>query len=720
MTEKKSTPLQIEDAARLPLPGMAIPGGLAFSPDGRWISYLFSPGGSLVRQLFKYNPISGEHSLLAAPAGAAQGEDNLSPEERLRRERLRQYELGITSYAWSADGRRLLIPLPDGLYVQEDLAGGLERRVEASGGALLDPSFSPDGEWIAYVQNGELWIAPSSGGPPRRLTGGDLPDGKTRGLAEYIAQEEMDRRQGYWWSPDSQRIAFSEVDERQILPYRIMHQGKATTGPQAQEDHRYPFAGGPNAQVRLGVVGLQDGQTAWMDLGPETDLYLARVEWIDASALAAQVEDRVQTRLRLLRCDPLSGATDELLVEQNPVWINLNQLFKPLKDGRFLWGSERSGYQHLYLYEKDGESCRALTQGEWMVESLRAVDETAGLVYFSATLESPLESHLYAVSLAGGTPRRLTQAAGMHNPLVDLKSGRFLDTHDALDQPPTVRLHSLADGSELATLYTPSDPRLAALQLQPPELVSLVNRAGDLLHGALFRPPAEFGPGPYPTVVHVYGGPHAQLAVNAWKTTVMMRAQYLRSHGFLVFVLDNRGSARRGLEFESAVRWNLGDLEVQDQVDGVNWLAAQGLADPGRVGVTGWSYGGYMALMCLCRAPETFQAAVAGAPVTSWDGYDTHYTERYMGLPEANPQGYQSSAVMPFVKDLRGRLLLVHGLIDENVHFRHTARLINALIEARKPYELMLFPDERHGPRKLADRVYLEERITNFFSQSLQ
>ncbi len=502
MTEKKYAPFQIEDAARLPLPGMAIPGGLAFSPDGRWISYLFSPGGSLVRQLFKYDPASGEHSLLAAPASAAQGEETLSPEERLRRERLRQYELGITSYAWSADGRRLLIPLPDGLYVQEGIEGKLERRVEASDGALLDPSFSPDGEWIAYVQNNELWIAPSQGGAARRLTGGESPDGRTRGLAEYIAQEEMDRRQGYWWSPDSQRIAFAEVDESQIHAYRIMHQGKATTGPQAQEDHRYPFAGGPNAQVRLGVVSLADGQVAWMDLGPETDFYLARVDWIDASALAAQVENRAQTRLRLLRCDPLSGAAHELLVEQNPVWINLNQLFKPLKDGRFLWGSERSGYQHLYLYEKDGQSCQALTCGEWMVESLRAVDEPAGLVYFSASLDSPLESHLYAVPLAGGEPHRLTQAAGMHNPLVDVRSGRFLDTHDALDQPPTVRLHALADGRELATLAAPSDPRLAGLQLQPPELVSLVNRAGEVLHGALFRPAAAFGPGPHPTVVH--------------------------------------------------------------------------------------------------------------------------------------------------------------------------------------------------------------------------
>jgi dipeptidyl-peptidase 4 len=220
--------------------------------------------------------------------------------------------------------------------------------------------------------------------------------------------------------------------------------------------------------------------------------------------------------------------------------------------------------------------------------------------------------------------------------------------------------------------------------------------------------------------VMVYGGPHAQLVRNSWLLTANMRAQYLRRSGFLVFVLDNRGSARRGQTFESTIRHELGCVEVDDQVDGVAWLAAQGLADPQRVGVFGWSYGGYMALMCLLRAPEIFRAAVAGAPVTSWDGYDTFYTERYMGTPQSNPQGYERSSVMPYVQNLRGQLLLVHGLIDENVHFRHTARLINALIKARKPYSLLLFPDERHMPRSEDDRIYMEERLRDFFVESVR
>ena len=240
-----------------------------------------------------------------------------------------------------------------------------------------------------------------------------------------------------------------------------------------------------------------------------------------------------------------------------------------------------------------------------------------------------------------------------------------------------------------------------------------------ILHAAIFRPPSRFGPGPYPAIVEVYGGPHVQKITNCWKLAVDMRAQYLSSLGFLVFALDNRGSARRGHEFEAAIHHNLGHPEVDDQVDGVRWLVARGLADPQRVGIYGWSYGGYMAAMCLLRAPETFKVAVAGAPVAAWDGYDTQYTERYMGDPQSNSERYWESSLFAHVSGLEGKLMLVHGLIDENVHFRHTARLINALIEARKSYDLLLFPDERHMPRREQDRIFMEERIADYFIRNL-
>jgi dipeptidyl-peptidase-4 len=347
------------------------------------------------------------------------------------------------------------------------------------------------------------------------------------------------------------------------------------------------------------------------------------------------------------------------------------------------------------------------------------VDEARGLVYFTASQVSPLESHLYVVSLQGGPPRRLTQEAGLHTVCLDHHFQRFVDSHEALTQPPHLTLRSLEDGSLIRSISDPDDPRLARLALQPPEMISFPNREGVILYGAVYRPPASFGAGPHPLIVNVYGGPHVQMVSDSWRLTAAMRNQYLARLGYLVLVVDNRGSARRGLAFESALRGRTGQVEVDDQVDGVHWLVQQGLADPGRVGVYGWSYGGYMAAMCLACASQTFKVAVVGAPVTHWDGYDTHYTEHYMGLPQDNPAGYQDSSVLAHVAEISGKILLVHGLIDENVHFRHTARLVSALIRARKPYELLLFPDERHTPRRLEDRVYMEERIRDFFLHNL-
>jgi dipeptidyl-peptidase-4 len=718
--------IPIEDVARYPLPGAAIPANLAFSPDDRLLTYLFSPQGDLTRQLYAFDPQINQHRLLAEPSGDGLTEENVSLEEVLRRERLRQRELGVTLYAWAESANRLLLPFQGNVYVCDGVDQPLRKILDSQEASIQDAQFSPDGEWVAYVQDAELYVVPSQGGEPRQLTLGARGGGKTHGLAEYIAQEEMHRRHGFWWSLEGRLLAFAEVDETHIPAYRIIHQGKDSTGLDSQEEHRYPFAGCPNAKVRLGVASIAGGDPVWMDLGDDEDIYLARVQWLPDGRLSAQIQNREQSRLELVAFDPRNGLRTRLLCEESQVWINLHDMFWPLKkpyegqSGCFIWASERSGYRHLYLYAADGRLMRQLTTGEWGVDALSGVDEEAGLAYFSAGMDDPRECQFYAVSLRGGKPRRITSQAGTHSVVLDHACQRFVDTHHSLRQPPTVRLRSLKDGAILATLHARRDGRIDELGLQPPNLVSLQNRHGLALYGAIYHPDEErFGPGPYPTLVHVYGGPHKQMAANSWELTGNMRAQYLRSLGFLVFMLDNRGSARRGLEFEAAIKGDMGHVEVEDQVDGVRWLVATGLADPERVGVYGWSYGGYMAAMCLFRAPETFKAAVAGAPVAHWDGYDTHYTERYMGTPQSNPRGYLESSLMHHAENLKGKLLLLHGLIDENVHFRHTARLINALIAARKPYELLLFPDERHMPRRLEDRVYMEERIRDFFLENL-
>ena len=711
----------IEEIAKYPAPGNVAPGAFAFSADDSLLTFLYSPEHTLSRQLFVLDVKSGEQRRLLETTGGTT-EENVSLAEALRRERQRQLTTGVTQYEWSGHGKRMLVPFPDGLYVKDGPELPMRKLLDAANRPVLDPGLSPDGKWVSYVQDVELYIIGIDGGQPRQLTQGARQAGKTHGLAEFVAQEEMGRSHGYWWSPDSRWLAFEEADETEMPVYRIVHQGKDVTGPDAQEDHRYPFAGQPNAKVRLGVVPVTGGEPVWMDLGRFE--YLARVAWMPDGSLTAQLEDRSQSRLNLVRFEIETGASRILLTETTAVWINLHDMLSPLParddryPGGFIWASERSGFMHLYLYDGDGNLIRALTHGEWPVTSIAGVDSRHGVVYFVGRMESPLEAHLYAVSLDGETPRRITRESGMHSVVLDHACKYFVDTHDSPSQPPHVTLRRLSNGSRVREIYENDDPRLKEFRLRPPEFVELSNRDGVVLHGALYRPRRR-SHRPLPTVVYVYGGPHGQTVTHSWGMTASMRVQYLRQLGYAVFVLDNRGTANRGLAFEGAIYHDMGNCEVQDQADGVRWLVDKGITDPARVAVYGWSYGGYMAAMCLCRAPDVFSVAVAGAPVTHWDGYDTYYTERYMGTPESNPDGYADSSVMTHVAGMRGKLMLIHGLIDENVHFRHTARLINGLIRARKPYELLLFPDERHSPRRLADRVFMEEQIRDFIVENL-
>ncbi len=720
--------LPIEQVAKYPQPGTAIPGAIRFSNDGRWLTFLDSPDRSLTRQLYaEAVDGTGTRAVMFTPPEGGATEDNLSPEEKLQRERRRERALGVTKYAWAKKADRVLVPLRGDLWVQDGREGEPRKVVDTEGRPALDPMMSRDGAHLAWVQDAELFTAPVDGAAkPTQLTSGARGTGKTHGLAEYIAQEEMGRHRGFWWSHDAQHLAYTEVDETHIPIYRITHQGRDDPG--SHEDHGYPFAGQANAKVRLGVVPRRGGKTVWMDLGLDgldvgDDWYLARVHWLADGQLAAEIENREQTRLDLVRLDPATGARTLLLSETSDVWINLHGAFRSIEKGQgelaggFLWASEATGFRHLSLHDKDGKVVRVLTSGEWMVDSAAGLDEDGGHVYFLGTKDGPTERHLYRVPLAGGEPTRLTTEPGMHGVVLSPKFTHFIDTHSSLDAPPTITLRSLPDGAVVRPLAVQPDPRVEQLALTPPKLVTLQSRDGVQLHGAIYEPTT--GSGPYPTIVSVYGGPHAQRVTASWGMTVDLRAQYLRSLGFLVFKLDNRGSARRGLAFEGALRHDMGNIEVQDQVDGVEWLVEQGLADPKRVGIYGWSYGGYMSAMALARAPKTFKAAVAGAPVSSWDGYDTHYTERYMGTPASNPEGYRQSSVFTHVDAIEGSLLIVHGLIDENVHFRHAARLVNALVKARKRHELLLFPDERHMPRAESDRVYMEERLRDFFAEQL-
>ncbi len=721
--DKPLAHLTLADIARHPRPGLNAPRRAEFTPDGRALTYLFSGAGTLTHQLWRYDLATGERrQLTGSEAAAPEGE--FSIEEQLRRERARLRERGVTDYQFIRDGDEgplvLLVPLGGALWV----ARGAEslRQIGGTEGAL-DARLSPDGSRVAFVRDDELWIAVTAGdAPPRQLTSG-AGNGVTNGVAEYIAQEEMGRREGYWWSPDGTAIAYEQADSAHIPSYPIVHQGRDEP---LIEEHRYPFAGKPNARVKLGIIDLvaDTGATHWLDLGPDPEIYLARVAWRrepgKPAALTAQLQPRDQRTLRLVTFDAATGAATTLIEDHGDPWINLNNDTRFLKDGTILWSHERAGFQHLARHAADGAHLRDLTCGEWVVTDVAAVDEDARIVYFHATREDARERHLHRVPLDGGPVERITEGAGWHATAVSPQTGLYLDSWAHLGAASSQTLRRLADNGAVATIFADETATAEALGLRPPELASFQTDDGETLYAAIYAPPGAGMDGQrYPLIVSVYGGPHAQMVTNNWGMTIDLRAHYLAQQGFVVLKVDNRGSAKRGLRFEAALAHDMGRVEIADQLAGVRWISQRSYVDAERVGIYGWSYGGYMTCMALLRAPEVFKVGVAGAPVTHWDGYDTHYTERYMGHPAENAAGYRESSPLTHVAALRSKLLLIHGMVDENVHFRHTARLIAALTVADKPYDLAIFPEERHMPRDAKGLEYQERRIYEYFRDNL-
>ena len=689
--------ITIDDVARLPRPGTTGPELFSFSPDGRTLTYLAPPAGArgLTRVLWTHDVASGRQRVLFAPSGEGVTDAAVSREEELRRERQRQQTQGVTSYEWAKDAPVILVPVLGDLWLIED---GTARRI---GERATDPHLSPDGTRIAFVRDDELFVLDVATGEERRLTF-DAEPWVTNGLAEFIAQEELGRGRGFWWSADGALIAFEQADERHIPPFVIPHWGADRL---ETEEHRYPFAGAENARVRLGVVPATGGPVTWMELGSFE--YLARATWHPDGRLFAQLLDREQRRLELRAFDPASGGGETILVEESPYWINLHNDLRFIGGGgEFVWSSEVTGMRRLELRARDGSLIRPLTDGTWPVDAVAGLDEEGRRVAFSGS-PNPVESHVFVVGLDAGLPSRLDPGDGFTVAAFSRRLEHRVEIHQSRTTPLTVTLHDPE-----RTLHAPEEPDL---DLITPEIFSFENRDGTLLYGALFRPARL----PAPLIVWVYGGPHAQVVQDSWAVTSDLQAQYLAAQGFAVMRVDNRGSARRGLEFEAAIARRLGSVEIADQVDGVLFAASQGWVDGDRVGITGWSYGGFMTIMSMLKAPEVFRVGVAGAPVTSLDGYDTAYTERYMGTPQEYPDAYRDCSATTHAAALRGDLMIVHGMLDENVHFRHTARFLEKISKTRASCELLLYPNGRHGLRSEEDRRHMHERVAGYFAKHL-
>ena len=678
------------------------------APDGSRVTFLRGKDRDRNRlDLWEYDIASGQTRLLVDSSVVLPGEEVLSDEEKARRERQRIAALsGIVDYQWSPDGKALLFPLGGELYFYDLTKSGRDavRKLTNGSGFATDPKISPKGGFVSFIRDRNLWVIDLTSGEEVQLTR-DGSDTIGNGVAEFVADEEMDRHTGYWWAPDDAAIAFARIDE---TPVPVQKRYEVYPDRTEVVEQRYPAAGDPNVRVQLGVIAPKTGaRPQWIDLGKDPDIYLARVDWRDPQRLTFQRQSRDQKKLELIETTLTNGTPRTLVTETSTTWVPLHNDLRFLKDGRFLWSSERSGFEHLYIASEDGSTLTALTQGEWVVDGLLAIDETAGLAYVSGTRDGATEAHVYAVPLSGGEPRRLTQAPGMHAATFARNASVFVDSWSSDTTLPQIELFK-ADGTKLATLLVndvsdATHPYAKYRAAHQPTAYGTLTAADGTtpLHYSLIKP-AGFDPKKqYPVVVFVYGGPAAQTVTRAWPgRSDSFFNQYLAQQGYVVFSLDNRGTPRRGAAFGGALYGKQGTVEVDDQLRGVAWLKSQAFVDPARIGVYGWSNGGYMTLMLLAKHSEAYACGVAGAPVTDWALYDTHYTERYMDLPKANEAGYREASVFTHVDGIgAGKLLLIHGMADDNVLFTNSTKLMSELQKRGTPFELMTYPGAKHGLR---------------------
>lgn len=672
---------------------------VTLSPDGELVAYLLPREDDVDVLDLWAAPVAGGDPFRLVDARALVSEEEageLSEAERARRERMRISQRGVVEYSWDDQGRFILAPLEGDIFLasRED---GTVRRLTETEADEIDAKVSPDGNYVSWVRNQDLVVYDLANGFEIPVTS-DGDGAVTWATAEFIAQEEMDRDTGYWWSPDERFIAMTRVDETgvDIIPrLDITGDGASTI------EQRYPRAGRPNAVVQVWVQDMFVGDRRQVDLGENEDIYVARVEWAnDGRTLYVQRQSRDQRTLDLLAVNPRTGESRVILTETNDHWVELTHDFTPLDDGGFLWSSDRNGNLHLYRYGADGQVVNQVTSGDWPVRSVEHVDEEAGLVWFLASVDDPTQQHLYVANLDGtGEPGALTDGEGWWTADV-AEGGVFVGNYSDPATPPNTALYD-AGGERLRWIEEnaldadhPYAPFVARHTV--PTYGTIQAEDGSDLWYQILTPP-DFDPTrQYPAIIEVYGGPGVQRVTRGWQS--LASRLYLEA-GYVVFRLDNRGSTNRSADFQTALDRNLGTVEVDDQYAGLEWLRSQPFIDPERVGVTGWSYGGFMVLMMMTDPRFDLEAGASGAPVTEWALYDTHYTERFMGTPEGNAAGYEASDVLNRLENLEGRLLIMHGMADDNVIFENATRVINALQERSMPFEMMLYPGQRHGVR---------------------
>ncbi|MCW4460288.1 S9 family peptidase [Sphingomonas sp. BT-65] len=714
--QQTAQPLTLERIFASPDLAGTTPRALKLSPDGKYVTVLRNRTEDRDRfDLWAMDTASGEWRMLVDSKKVGTGAE-LSEAEKMQRERARiGGTRGIVAYDWAPDGRSILVPLDGDLYLAT--LGGEVRRLTQSEAGELNPEISPRGGFASFVRDQNLVVLDLATGKEAKATS----EGKGTayfGEAEFVAQEEMGRKTGYWWSPEDKRIAVQRFDE---APVGIV--SRAAIGAEGTKvyDQRYPKAGTANVLVELYVMNPDGSGRVKADLGSETDIYLARVDWTpDGKTLLIQRQNRAQTVLDMLAVDPATGKSRVLFSEKSGErsWINLSDAYRPLKDGSLIWWSERDGHGHLYRF-RDGNWTQ-LTKGDWEVAELVGVDEAKGRVTFLGNKDGVLERHLYTLDLdKPGAVTRISEAGYWYAAKTNDAANRIVVTRSKGDQPPQVMLTDAA-GKRLAWIDEnavkgdhPYAPYLASHREK--QFGTIKAADGTILHWEMITP-ALRPSYRYPVFFHHYGGPHSQQVSKAWGGALQ---QYIVDQGYIWFALDNRGAANRGKAFEDHLFQAMGGVEVEDQMAGAAYLKTLDFVDPLKITTYGWSYGGYMTLKLLEAAPGVFAAGVAGAPVSKWELYDTHYTERYMGDPRQVQAAYDKANTVADALRIADPLLLIHGMADDNVVLEHSTVMMAKLQAGAVPFETMLYPGQTHKVGGPGVSVHLWKTIIEFLNRSI-
>ena len=632
----------------------------------------------------------------------------------------------MSHYEWTGSGKYLLIEGPEKAiwrhsrqapYYLYDVSSKKITALAHNDIHLRNVKLSPDGKWVGFVRDHNIYVVNLATDKQYQITH-DGSDNILNGEYDWVYEEEFGLADAWRWSPDGKEIAFWRLDQTRVGVFHLVDELAGNYN--SVFNLKYPKAGTKNAIVKIGVADIPSGNTTWMDIGKNDNIYIPRIYWTNSSSTLAMIRlNRPQNNMEMLMANTSTGDSKVVITDSDPDWVDVNDDTQFLKNkDEIIWTSEKSGYRHAYLYDYSGNLIKQITSGKWKISSVAGVDEKDGWLYFYGKKDSPIQQNIYRVKLDGTKLERISAKPGWHNAIFSPEFKHYIDYYSDIKTPTQTILHN-ADGSIVRVLEKDNIPALANYNMVYPEFIKVKTTDGTELNAYMMKP-HNFDPKKkYPVLVYGYGGPGSQLVVDRWGGSRTIWHQYMTEQGYIVFCLDNRGTGGRGKAFKNLAYKDLGNWSVHDQIEGAKYLASLPYVDASRLGFWGWSGGGYLTLMMMTKGAGNFKAGVAVAPVTDFRYYDTIWTERYMSTPQDNTAGYNSASVLTYADKLKGKLLIIHGTTDDNVHFQNTLALANKFQEDLKQFDIMVYPNRNHRISGGNTQLHLFTKISDYFLNNL-